>query len=70
MVRVPDLVQALLGAEDFALEAARRVLRVVAREAKHRGQEVGKLCLAADTKRGKLSLRRCEASLPSILQKL
>lgn len=51
---MPDLVQALLGSEDFAVEAARRVLRVVAREAKHRGQDVGKLCLAADTKRGSL----------------
>ncbi|CAK8998444.1 unnamed protein product [Durusdinium trenchii] len=64
VVRVPDLVQALLGSEDFALEAARRVLRVVAREAGHREQDVGKLCLAADTRRvGSLNLKQLSSVL-------
>eukprot|EP00435_Cladocopium_sp_Y103_P049794 s1314_g15.t1 len=67
VVRVPDLVQALLGSEDFAVEAARRVLRVVAREARHRGQDVGKLCLGADTKRvGSLNLQQLSSVLSSL----
>ncbi|CAJ1356405.1 unnamed protein product [Effrenium voratum] len=71
VVRVPDLVQVLLGAEDFALEAAKRVLRVLAREARRRGQDVGKLCLAADTKRvGSLDHQQLSSVLSALCPKM
>ncbi|CAE7505407.1 DAGLA [Symbiodinium microadriaticum] len=67
VVRVPDLVQALLGSEDFAVEAARRVVRIVSREARHRDQDVGKLCLAADVLRvGSLDLKQLSSVLSAL----